>query len=146
MAENMEKGMNFVNPPEKAEDMAYAEKTQREGEDKRRERAGLEVDKSKRDVLAKKAGEEWEKVQQYANEFMKDNVSRIEEFLTERGEDNKELHLEVYWNGEETKGAISEKIKAYLGEDFPDISLDYTPEKSGYNAKFVLKRQEIQEE
>ncbi len=148
MVENMEKGMNLVGSPEKAEAMAYAEEKQR-AEDKRRERAGLAINPDLRNEVADKEGEKWEMVHKVANEYMEKNVSRIEKFITE-AEKDKEVDLEGLRMNmpykEETKDAISEKIKSYLGEDFPDISLDYAPNEQGYNHRFVLKRQEIQED
>jgi translation elongation factor EF-G len=131
--------------------MAYAEEEQR-AEDRRRERAGLATNPDLRNEVANEEGENWEIVHEVANEYMEENVSRIEKFITEPSEDNKELRLSGLRGPlpqkQEIKDVISKKIKSYLGEDFPDISIDYLDYdygEDGYNSRFVLKRQEIQE-
>jgi hypothetical protein len=151
MAENMEKGMNFVNPPEKAESMAYAEEEQR-AEDRRRERAGLATNPDLRNEVANEEGEKWEASQQLALNFMAENASRIEDFLKGRSYDSRKLSLDFTFNKylDGAENVISEKIKAYLGEDFPEISFDCILEKrkaeSHRTGTFILERKEIQEE
>ncbi len=117
MGRNIEKGPNFVDPPEKAEEMAYAEEEQRQKE-ARREKAGLPVDPEKRDEVAEEAGEKWEEKEaeqeeSSANEIMEQNIDSIEEFLKN---DSFDMYLDKAFY-EDPKAF--EKLKSYLGAGEP---------------------------
>ncbi len=119
MGRNIEKGPNFVDPPEKAEEMAYAEEEQRQKE-ARREEAGLPVDPEKRDEVAEEAGEKWEEKEKgteqgesSANEIMEQSIDSIEEFLKN---DSFDMYLDKAFY--ENPKAF-EKLKSYLGAGEP---------------------------
>ncbi len=145
MAENIEKGPNFVDPPDKAEAMAYAEKEQRE-KDARRERAGLLVNPDNKNHEAEKEGELWEEVQLEANKYIEENIGSIDKFLET---DRKSYVLTPFsmrhYRKEEFTNTILEKIRAYLGEDSSDVSVIFNKDYQG-SPHFILERKEKQEE
>ena len=120
MEKNMEGGPNFVDPPEKAEKMAYAEEKQRQI-DARRERAGLPANPEKRDEVAEEAGEQWDKMEERAKELMEENVDAIENFLEDKKSTDLGLNIYLYDNP-----SAFEKLKAYVGvEGSGDDSGEY---------------------
>jgi len=149
MVENIEKGPNFVEPPKKAEAMAYAEKEQRDRDD-RRERAGLSVDLEKREEAANREGESWENVQSVANEYIEKNINLMDDILEERRKsciltDFERSNSYAGRQKEKIIDATAEKIKAYLGEDSSQISVTFDENYRG-RPHFILERKESQEE
>jgi hypothetical protein len=149
MMENIEKGLNFVDPPEKAEAMAYVEERQRE-KDERRKRAGLSVDLEERDKVAEREGESWENRQSIPNKHIEENVDILDGFCEGRRESGffSVFEIDGSYSEEEMEEIINtttKKIKAYLGEDSSSISVTFHHNFQGF-PRFYLERKKSQEE
>ncbi len=115
----MENIENFINPPEKAHDMAVVEDRLR-AKQKRRERAGIPFSDEERDTIVERVGEEWDLKEDEARKMLEKIADKIDAFLDDKSIN--EISLE---KGSEGNEILINMVKSYFG-------VKGEPDRNGY--------------